>query len=179
VVECGVPCYAVGMDDLPPGLRKAPPPPARSQVMPSFNTSIQSWMIPVIEKAVRAGLPIKLCAGLIGIAPRTLTRWRELGQQDNCPDPLLVELSLTVEKARAEAALAGVELMQMHAARDWKAAHALLQAQDPDTWSPQSKSKVELEVKVAETEDLSMLTDEELEMRARIEEKVRAKRLPA
>lgn len=146
--------------------------PGAAKKPPSFKTTIEPWMIPVAVEAITAGLPLSLVGGLMGVTRQTISNWRELGAREGCPDPLLVQFALAVERARAEASRAGVQLMQQHAAVDWKAAHALLQASDPDTWSPQSRMKVEATVAPAPARDLSKLSDLELHQLAALETKL-------
>lgn len=182
--------------DTPAPIRKPPPPSSKdwgrqppgqaiaveapAQLAPTFKTTIESWMIPVVVRAIGQGLPLAQCGGLIGVSKRTFNRWLMLGQEEKGVDPVLTEFAVAVEEARSVAALKGVKLMNMHAAVDWKAQLEILRAQDPAVWSAQTRSQVEVtHHDGAGKEDLSMLTDEELETRGRIEEKVRQKRLPA
>jgi len=146
--------------------------PKTAKKTPSFKTKIEEWMIPVAVKALKSGLPLSLVGGLLGVTRRTLTSWRDLGSQEGCTDPLLVQFALDIEKARAEASMDGVALMQQHAAVDHKAALALLQAQDPETWSPQSRVKLEATVAPAPARDLSKLSNEELQQLAALETKL-------
>jgi hypothetical protein len=143
----------------------APPLPDRAKKTRSFKTTIEPWMTPVVVKAIEAGMPLHLVGGLVGVTRRTLTSWRDLGSTEGCPEPLLVEFALAVEEARAKASMAGVQLMQQHAAVDWRAAKTLLEAQDPDM-------KIEATVAPGPARDLSKLTDSELQQLAMLETKL-------
>jgi hypothetical protein len=129
-------------------------------------------MIETARTALVNGLPLQLVAGLIGIHKRTLQRWLELGQDENCSDPLLAEFALVVEQARAQAALDGVKALKLHALTDWKATVELLRAQDPDTWSPTTRSKIDVTVTPKGPKSLAHLTEAELEERAALEERL-------
>jgi hypothetical protein len=142
-----------------------------SRVTKRWHTKIEGWMIDVAEKAILEGLPMARVAGLLGVSTRTLEKWRAEGQQPGCKDALKVELSVTIEEARAKAAQAGIQLMKMHAMKDWKAQLELLRAQDPQTWSPQSRQHIEIEMKTPER-DLSQLSDEELAQLEALEAKM-------
>lgn len=182
----------------PKTIKKAPPPSSRSgfgggpstqqtielaprtELAPTFKHKAESWMVAVVDRALRAGMPLAQTAGLIGVTRKTFSKWLALGQDEKCTDPVLVEFAVAVEKARSEAALKGVQLMNMHAAVDWKCQLELLRAQDPDTWSAQTRSKVDVtHHDGSDQRDLSGLTDEELEELAALEAKIEHKRLPA
>jgi hypothetical protein len=150
----------------------APPLPDRAKKTRSFKTTIEPWMTPVVVKAIEAGMPLHLVGGLVGVTRRTLTSWRDLGSTEGCPEPLLVEFALAVEEARAKASMAGVQLMQQHAAVDWRAAKTLLEAQDPETWGTKTNMKIEATVAPGPARDLSKLTDSELQQLAMLETKL-------
>jgi len=119
---------------------------------------ISPWMIKVVEGAIAQGLPLKLVAGLIRVNPKRFHTWYEEGSAETCTDALKRELASTVAQGRAKAALAGITLMQMHAAGDWRAALELLKVSDPDTWNTASKVQVDKEVTITHR-DLSSLTE--------------------
>lgn len=137
-----------------------------------FSTKLDRAHIPVVANAVRAGLPLRLCAGLIGVTPGTVHRWRELGEAEGCTDPDLVEFAVAYGEARAQAALDGVRLLNEHGASDWKAKLEVLKASDPDTWVEQRRQKVELDVKVAPKRDYSALSETELRLLEALESKI-------
>lgn len=148
------------------------PPPLPKKTPKSFKTKIEGWMIAVAVKATESGLPLKLVGGLIGATSATVLRWRTQGEQEGCPDPLLVEFALAIEEARTKAALEGMRLMNDHAATDWKAALEVLRASDPETWSAQSRVKIDATVQAVAPRNLSALSDEELNQLASLENKL-------
>ena len=155
-----------------------PPPPKKAALVATrtFRTRVEPWMSQVVAAAIEAGQPLASCAGLIGVTKQTIIKWRQKGLEDNCPEPLLVDFAYAVEEARAKAIAMGVQNMQVHAQEDWRAQAELLRAMDPETFAPQQRSKVEVELSPKAPDDLSVLSDDELEMRAIIEEKLAAAR---
>jgi len=143
------------------------------------RSSLDKRSIGTIRAALRSGMPLSQTAGLIGISSSTLHSWLRKGYEpEPGDDPLYAELAHVVDFERSQQTLQGVELMKIHALKDPRAARWLLQAQDPHTWGDKLQQKVEVEhTHKKAAEDLSMLTDEELELRARIEEKITAGRL--
>lgn len=146
-----------------------PTKPATSAARKSFKTSVEPHMVETAATALKSGLPLNLVAGLCGVHKRTFQKWLELGSDEACTDPVLTELAMRVEQARAEAAQQGIKLLQLHALTDWKPALELLRAQDPDTWAPQTRSKIDLTVGPKAPKDLSHLGDAELERLNEIE----------
>lgn len=165
-------------------MRAPPPPPPRKnktysevasvvEVMPTtrrFRTKLEPWMAKVVGAAIKQAQPLSTTAGLIGVTKATLIRWRQEGLEEGCPDPLKVELAVIIEEARSEAIQAGMETMQLHAAEDWRAQAEILRALDPDTFSPQHRSKVEVEVKEVKR-SLKHLSDAEVLELERLEAK--------
>lgn len=166
---------------FPTGPDKKPPPlPAKAdavkvEVVKRFATKLEPHMIPVAERAIEMGMPMKSVAGLLGVHKATFTRWLEMGMAEGQQDELLVEFAVRLEQARQKAILGGVQNLQLHAMRDWRAQKALLEALDPEVWVTRQHVTQDINVTKGEEEDLSSLTDEELEMRRQIEEKVRKK----
>lgn len=148
------------------------PPPLPKKTPKSFKTRIEPHMIAVAVKATEMGLPLNLVGGLIGVTRSTVLRWRDLGSQEGCPEPLLVEFALAIEEARAKAALQGLRVMSEHGLTDWKAQLEVLRASDPDTWSAQSRVKVEATVQAVAPRNLAALSDEELNQLASLENKL-------
>ncbi len=148
------------------------PPPLPKPAPRSFKSKIEAWMIPVAVKATENGLPLKLVGGLIGVTSATILRWRDLGEQEGCPDPLLVEFAMALSEARAKATQRGMQVMAEHGLTDWKATLELLRASDSETWSPQSRVKVDATVQAIVPRDLSKLSFEELDMLTAIENKL-------
>lgn len=138
------------------------------------------WMIGVAEQVVKQGRPLKYVADTLGISLGTLDRWRAFGVDERCADLDLQAFATVILKARAEVVGDLVEVMRAHANNDWRAAHTLLKALDPDVWVETTKSKSDVTVVAAAPADLSCLTDDELEMKDRIEAKLTARAaLPA
>lgn len=159
---------------LPPALPKkaiAVVPEVKGEIVRGFNSKLGGWMVDVAVKAVGEGLPMARVAGLLGVAARTLEKWRAEGQDPLCKDPLKVELAVRLEDARSRAAERGVQLMKIHATKDWKALQALLVAQDPDVWAPTTRNKVEHTLPEAK-KNLENLTDAELAELERLENKM-------
>lgn len=147
----------------------------KAEVLSSFAKKLTPEMITVIANAMEMGMPDKSVAGLIGVHKTTFLRWLGEGAKEDCPDPRKVELAVRVEQARQRAVMAGVQNLAIHAQRDWRAQVELLRAMDPETWSPTQRIQHEV-TQVEKEEDLSMLTDEELEIRAQIEAKIATKK---
>jgi len=126
-------------------------------------------MLPVVKALLEEGLPVKLVAGKVGISYPTFKSWYEQGEAEDCKDELLVAFARTVAEARATAAQLGVKLLKQHAVVDWKAAHALLKAQDPDIWGEKRELKVDAKVETKNADDLAQfLSDEELELAKKV-----------
>lgn len=160
--------------------RKAPPPPPkrRQALQAAPGTSVVQkgayapWMTNVICDNLREGATLKTCAARIRVDPRTLSRWLAEGRKDGAPAELQ-ELWFSVEEARADFVGGLVETVKIHALKDWRAAQMLLQSVDPETYSPQHRSKVDITVTRDEEEDLSGLSDEQLAARAEQDEIIR------
>jgi hypothetical protein len=151
---------------------------AKTEVVRKWATKLTPELIEVAERSIGLGLPVASCAGIIGVHKATWQRWLAEGQKEDCKDPLVAELALRVEKARQDAILKGVKNMGMHATRDYRAQLELLKAQDPATWVQTQRIQQEVKV-ITEEEDLSDLSDEELELREMIESKVKKKQIGA
>lgn len=166
------------MSDTP--AKKAPPPlPAKKAEGAStlatrtYRSKLEPWMIGAAEAAIRQGLPLKNVAGVIGVSARTLSSWLERAQEEGC-DPLLAAFGATIEHARAEVSAEGVRLLKVHALSDPKALVELLRAQDPETWSPQTRSKVDVTVTPKAPLGLPNASDEELRELAALEARAEA-----
>jgi hypothetical protein len=146
-----------------------PKKPARKR----FTTKLTPEMIGVADRMFRNGGTVKTVAGALGVSVRTFNEWLEKGSVEGCPDELLVEFAATCESARAEAVNEGMASLKMHGQTDWKAQLEYLRALDPDTFSPQTRSKVDIKVEAKRTIDYSKLSDTELERLAQIEEEAR------
>lgn len=146
----------------------------KPQAKKRFHTKAEPWMVGVAEQAILQGNSLKHTAGLMRVAPRTLQRWLEAGQDEHCEDELLVELAVTIEHARAQTAAAGMKIMVAHGQLDWRAHLEVLRAQDPETWSAQTRSKVDVNVAVTKAKDLAHLTLEQLERMHALESEAEA-----
>lgn len=157
--------------------RKAPPPPPkrRQALQAAPGTSVTQkgayapWMLNVVCDNLREGATLKTCAARIRVNPRTLTTWLTAGRKEGATAEL-EELALAVEEARADYVSGLVEVVKVHAFKDWRAAEMLLRAADPETYSPQHRSKVDITVTRDDEEDLSGLSDEQLAARAEQDE---------
>ena len=127
-------------------------------------------MAEVVAVAIGQGQPISAIAGLLGVTQDRFRKWYVAGSQDDQTDPVLIDFALRFDEARAKAVQDGVRMMNAHATGDWRAAHALLQVSDPETWIVASKVKVDTHVVVER--DLSRLLPEELEALAALEDKI-------
>jgi len=133
-------------------------------------------MISVVESAIEQGVPITAIAGLLNVAPGRFKSWYVEGLDDECKNPLYIDLAVVMEEARAKAIANGMRQMKLHGTVDWKAHHEALKVSDPETWNTASKVKVEQNVTVQR--DLSNLTLEEVEELARLEDRI-LNRLPS
>ena len=140
----------------------------------SFKTKVEAWMIPVAGKLVRGMMPLKVVAGYLGVSDATLRQWRTLGEDPGCADPLLVDFALEIAKARGEMTESAIGMMKAHAMQDHRALETLLKACDAEVWAPKSTVKLEGEISVRPSIDLSNLTQEELDQY----EALHAKALP-
>ncbi len=131
-------------------------------------------MTPVAIAVVAQGRPLKYVADTLGISAVTLDRWRAAGADERCTDSDLQAFSLGISKARSDVVGDLVEVMRGHAQNDWRAAHTLLKALDPETWTETTRSKSEVTVTQAPQVDLSCLTDDELAAKDFIESKLAA-----
>jgi hypothetical protein len=129
----------------------------------------EQWMVSVAEKLVREMLPLRLVAGYLGVSASTLSAWRTAGEDPACTDPVLQELALAIARGRAEMTVNGIAMLKAHAMTDYRAGLELLKAADPDTWNPKSTVKLEAEVTVKPSRDLSKLTLEQLDELERLE----------
>lgn len=146
----------------------------KPQAKKRFYTKAEPWMVGVAEQAILQGNSLKHVAGLLRVALRTLMRWLEAGQDEHCEDELLVELAVTIEHARAQTAAAGMKIMVAHGQLDWRAYLEVLRAQDPETWSAQTRSKVDVNVAVSKAKDLTHLSLEQLERMHALESEAEA-----
>lgn len=130
---------------------------------------LEPHMVPVAQRLAAQGLPLPSIAGALGIHKRTLQRWVDEGLQEGCTDPLLQEFAAAFVQGRSNIVGEMVEVMRQHALTDWKAAHAILQTVDPETFSLQTRTKVDLTVEAKPVKDLSGLDTEDLLRLAELE----------
>ena len=155
---------------------------------PEGRGALDERAIQTISAALRAGMPLQMTAGLVGVTQATLYRWvrkgqdvidlREDGGEPDPKDLIYEKLTLAVDFGRSRQNLEGIEMLKIHALKNYQAQVALLKAQDPHTWAERSVSKVEVDDTRAPATDYSALSDEELELLASLQEKARAKALP-
>lgn len=139
----------------------AAPSTASTVVTRSYRRTLEPWMIEVAAKAALEGLPMNLIAGLLQVSPKTFSRWISQGQEEGA-DELMASLSATVFEARSQAVQAGIRTLKVHALSDHKALIEYLRAMDPETFSPQTRSKIDLEVSAKAPAALPNLTAEQL-----------------
>jgi hypothetical protein len=80
---------------------------------------------PAIIKAVRAGCTIKSALQAVGVSQTTYFAWRK-------QKPEFVE---DIQRARARGRNRRVAFIMRAARKDWRAALALLEREDPENWS--------------------------------------------
>lgn len=169
---------ARGKTPVTPATQVAPSASGRARTRKRLRTKLEDWMIPVAEQALLNGSPLRTVAGLIQVSYRTLERWLAAGEEEGCDDELLLDFVATVYEARSQVASKGMSIMNAHALTDWRAQLEINRAQDPETWAPQSRSKVDVDVKVSERKrDLSHLSLEQLEELNRLESEAEAIKL--
>jgi hypothetical protein len=111
-----------------------------------------------IITAVREGASLKVAAGVAGIDPRSLTRWRARGRDgDVAFGPFCRRLDAAIQ----ESELTLIQIVRKAARRDWKAAAWLLERRFRKRWAKDQPAKA------APTNGLELLTDAELEAVAR------------
>ncbi len=132
--------------------------------------TLEPWMAEVVAVAICKGMPFSAIYGLLGVSAAKFRSWYVAGTEESQTDPMLIDFALAVDEARSKAVQDGVRLMNTHAAGDWRAAHALLQVSDPETWVVSARVKVDSHVTVER--DLSRLGAGELEALALLEDKI-------
>ena len=113
--------------------------------MSGRNTKLTEELIDRICEALRAGNYIETACAFAGIAPATYYRWVAESEQDDASE-LLVEFREAVKRARADAEVRNVALIQK-AAQDpnkWQASAWWLERSFPARWGRQQKITQEI-----------------------------------
>lgn len=129
--------------------------------MPRLKTKLDPAMIPVVDRLIRKGHPLETVAGAIGVSLGVFNKWRAEGEKEDCTDPLLAEFAGTIHSARGAINGQVADLMLDHAKGDWKAAHAVAKALQPEVWVERKELKIDQKVEHKD-EDLSHFTTDEL-----------------
>lgn len=91
-----------------------------------------------IVSAIRAGNYLETAAAYAGIGETTLHRWMQQGATDES-DVIYREFREAVERARAEAEVRTVALIQQAAPQSWQAAAWYLERSHPKRWARREK----------------------------------------
>lgn len=133
-------------------------------------------VIGVLERTLREGMPIALCCRAAGISPKSLNNWLNEAEVEGCTDELKLELHDRVTAARAEQDQVTFELLKGHSIANHQVALRLAEAQNPDVWVPEKKSKLTVDATVkpqAQQDAYAGLTIEQLKELDELEEKKR------
>jgi hypothetical protein len=85
-----------------------------------------------ICQAILAGNGLEVAAEYVGIASRTIRRWRARGQKAKSGP--FVRFVRAIKKAQAQAEVRNVALIQEAGARTWQAAAWFLERRHPQRW---------------------------------------------
>lgn len=150
-----------------------PPPIPRTEVVTRRGDLTPEKVDTFVRAIEQLGLPLKIACGLIGHPYRTVRRWLDHGEDPTCQDPLYVAFAARTAAARARKTADRVALIEAAAERgDVKGVLRIMEADDPDTWSPTKNLKVEVEAAAGEL-DFSQATDDELEQYRALSQKFR------
>lgn len=91
-----------------------------------------------IVSAIRAGNYLETAAAYAGVNQSTLHRWVARGKEEDAPEEFR-EFCEAVERARAEAEVRTVALIQQAAPNSWQAAAWYLERSHPKRWARREK----------------------------------------
>lgn len=96
-----------------------------------------------IVAALRAGNYQETAAVYAGVEPRTFYRWMERGESDDADDEIYRQFRQTVEKAKADAEVRDIALIDK-AAHDgsWQAAAWKLERKFPQKWGRLNRTEI-------------------------------------
>lgn len=126
-------------------------------------------MVPIAERAFRAGMTQTNVAHILGVAPRTLMKWIAEADEDGCDNELLLSFADACRAGRAHALQTLTQHAMSHSAEDGRVTIKLLEVLNPD-FNVTKSIKVDATVAPAPLVDYSSLTDEEFEIVKRGEE---------
>ena len=87
---------------------------------------------------LRRGNPLTVALGVAGVSRPTFYRWLDRGRSPDPEDEPYRAFRSAIEAARAQAEAVLVAHTGRHAARNWRAAAAILEARWPERWGPPS-----------------------------------------
>lgn len=163
--------------EITPEKKPAPPLPAKvkpaAKLVKKAPNTLTMDVIGVLERTLLTGAPLGIACSAAGISVRTFHRWMAQADDEACRDPLILELAERVRAARATQDTEMFETLKGHAVTNAQVAIRLAEAQNPDVWVVEKKTKATVEATIAPkmpTEDLSMATAEELDELDRLDE---------
>jgi transposase-like protein len=137
-------------------------------------SQLEDTKVKLLLSALKGGNYIEVACNYAGLAPSTVYRWIERGRAEKAsqelgkkPDPTesqYVELCEAVEKARADAILRNVTIIQQAAGNgQWQAAAWWLERSMPQQYGRRIQAEVSATVSVQELEQrmLALLGDDE------------------
>jgi hypothetical protein len=129
-----------------------------------------------ILDAIRAGSYAEPACRAAGIAESTYYRWLQRGEAED--RGIYADFVQAVRCAEAEAEVKAVEVVQLKMLEDWRAAIAFLERRHPSRWRRQTSAEISgpgggpIETRAKSTVDLSLLTDDELQLMEAIHARV-------
>jgi len=110
--------------------------PARTKLTPEIAQTI----VTVVSQACT----LEAAAAAAGIPARTLHRWLARGRTSS--SGRYHDLVVSVDRAREQVQIVCAAVWKKAAAKDWRAARALLRTRFPEAWSEHKKVDVNAEV---------------------------------
>jgi transposase len=129
-----------------------------------------------ILDAIRAGSYAEPACRAAGIAESTFYRWLQRGEAEG--RGVYADFAQAVRRAEAEAEVNAVEFVEAQMHKDWRAAIAFLERRHPSRWRRQTSAEISgpgggpIETRAKSTVDLSLLTDDELQLMETIHARV-------
>lgn len=146
--------------------------------MSGRKSKLTKELIAESSQLIRAGNYAQTVCDYLGIHKSTWYKWMVEGEV--AKSGLKREFFDSIKKAEATAEIRNVNIVQKAAEDDWKAAMSYLARKFPDKWGRKESMKADithsgkdggLPIKTETKIDLSILTDQELQVLERIAEK--------
>ena len=106
------------------------------------QTSLTPEMQALVCQAIRSGNTARTSVAFAGIPEKTFYYWLERGREGGKANERYVQFMQAVEKARADAVVRNVAIIQKKASETWQAAAWWLERRHPKDWARTEKTQL-------------------------------------